>query len=290
MFDAACERIRQLAREHDLPLPDALRPDAALPHTKMYHVNLSVFRSAVDSWAIQQLFPIVPIHRLGEEPTVPAMLADLTCDSDGKVDKFINPKGGDPLPALPLHPLRRGEKYFLALFLTGVYQEVMGSVHNMFGSLNTVVVGRRPGAPTAVDLQAAGGEGAPAASSGSTATSSATSPSSCSLCSMTGVEADSMAPAGAVEAPLPAVSDASSADPLNSLAGAEGYSVHAVVHGETIGEVLSRANHSARDMLASVGAAVAAAVGRGDMAPATADRLVTAYTERMAGYTYMSAP
>lgn len=60
----------------------------------MYHVNMSVFRSAVDSWAIQQLFPIMPIHRLNEEPTVEATLADLTCDSDGKIDRFINPKVG----------------------------------------------------------------------------------------------------------------------------------------------------------------------------------------------------
>lgn len=130
MWDATCDRIREVAIENELPLPDALRPDA-VPHTKSYHVNLSIFRSAVDTWAIQQVFPIMPIHRLGEEPTVAATLADLTCDSDGKIDRFINPKGGDALPALALHEVRLGEPYYLAMFLTGVYQEIMGGVHNM---------------------------------------------------------------------------------------------------------------------------------------------------------------
>jgi arginine decarboxylase len=82
-----------------------------------------VFRSAVDTWAIKQLFPIMPIHRLEEEPLVRATLADLTCDSDGKIDCFIDPEGGpEGSPSLPLHELRPGEPYLLGLFLSGVYQ------------------------------------------------------------------------------------------------------------------------------------------------------------------------
>ena len=133
MFDAACERIRALAREHALPLPDALTPAAGggAPSSRPYHVNLSVFRSAVDAWGIHQVFPILPITRLAEEPRVRATLGDVTCDSDGRIDHFINPCGGPALPALPLHELRAGERYVLALCLGGVYQEVMGSVHNI---------------------------------------------------------------------------------------------------------------------------------------------------------------
>ncbi len=88
----------------------------------------------------------MPIHRLDEEPTVNATLADITCDSDGKIDKFINPEGGEPVPVLRLHPLRQKQPYYLAMFLTGVYQEVLGSVHNMLGSTNCAVIrsGSRP--------------------------------------------------------------------------------------------------------------------------------------------------
>ncbi|GAB4817650.1 hypothetical protein N2152v2_004696 [Parachlorella kessleri] len=148
MYDATCQKIRETAETYKLAVPESLRPTTLPGPKNMYHINLSVFRSAVDSWGIQQAFPIMPIHRLGEEPNVLATLADLTCDSDGKLDRFINPKGGEPLPALPLHDVRAGETYYLAMFLTGVYQEVMGSMHNMFGSLNTVVV--KAGEPQAV--------------------------------------------------------------------------------------------------------------------------------------------
>ncbi|KAI8463251.1 MAG: arginine decarboxylase [Monoraphidium minutum] len=131
MYDATCQRISEVAEENGLPVPDALRPTSIPGPKQLYHVNLSVFRSTVDVWGISQVFPIMPVHRLEEEPTVMATLADLTCDSDGKIDKFINPEGGDPMPALPLHEVQEGEKYYLAMFMTGVYQEVMGSLHNM---------------------------------------------------------------------------------------------------------------------------------------------------------------
>ncbi|EIE21904.1 arginine decarboxylase [Coccomyxa subellipsoidea C-169] len=140
LFDATCNRILLLAAAAKLPLPEALQPSTR-PHSATYHVNLSIFRSAPDTWAIEQVFPILPIHRLDEEPTVAATLADLTCDSDGKIDRFISPVGGsEAAPVLPLHELRSGESYLLAMFLTGVYQEVMGSAHNMFGSTHCVVV------------------------------------------------------------------------------------------------------------------------------------------------------
>lgn len=117
--------------------------------TKQVHINLSVFRSAVDSWAIGQLFPILPLSRLDENPTERVVLADLTCDSDGKLDAFINPQGGPALKALPVHsdygrPSSASASgptpYRLAMFLTGVYQETMGSPHNLYGSLNSVTV------------------------------------------------------------------------------------------------------------------------------------------------------
>jgi arginine decarboxylase len=92
-----------------------------------------VFRSAPDSWAIGQLFPIVPIHRLNEVPGELATLVDLTCDSDGKIDRFVDIK--DVKDVLELHPYRH-EPYYLAMFLVGAYQEVMGSYHNLFGQPN----------------------------------------------------------------------------------------------------------------------------------------------------------
>src|SRR5204862_4694917 len=99
-----------------------------------YLCNFSVFRSAPDSWAIGQLFPVMPIHRLNEHPSDFATLVDVTCDSDGKVDRFVDLK--DVKEVLELHPFRRDEPYYLALFLVGAYQEVMGSYHNLFGQTN----------------------------------------------------------------------------------------------------------------------------------------------------------
>ena len=99
-----------------------------------YLCNFSLFRSAPDSWAIKQLFPIVPIHRLNEIPTDIATLVDVTCDSDGKIDRFVDLK--DVKETLELHKWKEGEDYYLGIFLTGAYQEVMGNFHNLFGNPN----------------------------------------------------------------------------------------------------------------------------------------------------------
>ena len=101
-----------------------------------YFCNFSVFQSLPDSWAIDQLFPIIPIHRLNEEPTKRATLQDVTCDSDGKIDRFVGPKEG--APSLEVHEPRDGEPYMLGVFLTGAYQEILGDLHNLFGDTNAV--------------------------------------------------------------------------------------------------------------------------------------------------------
>jgi arginine decarboxylase len=114
----------------------------------IYFSNFSLFQSLIDAWAIEQIFPVMPIHRLDEAPTRRAVLADITCDSDGKLDRF--PGAGEPETTLPLHPLRRGdsrggpagdlEPYYLAVFLTGAYQETLGDLHNLFGDTHAAHV------------------------------------------------------------------------------------------------------------------------------------------------------
>ena len=113
LYDSVCQQVLafgpQLPKELKLSLPT------------IYNVNLSVFRSAPDAWAINQIFPVMPLQRLHEKPIVQATLADLTCDSDGRIDRFVG-ASGDITKMLPLHALRKGEPYFLGLFLGGVYQ------------------------------------------------------------------------------------------------------------------------------------------------------------------------
>jgi arginine decarboxylase len=103
-----------------------------------YFCNFSLFQSLPDSWAIDQLFPIMPIHRLIEEPVRRGTLQDVTCDSDGKIDRFVGDKNGRP--SLELHEFRDGEDYILGIFLTGAYQEILGDLHNLFGDTNAVHV------------------------------------------------------------------------------------------------------------------------------------------------------
>lgn len=105
----------------------------------IYYGNFSVFQSLPDIWAIDQLFPIMPIHRLDEAPTRQAVIADITCDCDGKIDRFIDPWEGSR-QSLPLHALRDGEEYYLGVFLVGAYQETLGDLHNLFGDTNVVSV------------------------------------------------------------------------------------------------------------------------------------------------------
>jgi arginine decarboxylase len=101
-----------------------------------YFCNFSLFQSLPDSWAIDQLFPIMPIHRLDEEPARRGTLQDVTCDSDGKIDRFVGDKAGRP--SLELHDIRDDEDYMLGIFLTGAYQEILGDLHNLFGDTNAV--------------------------------------------------------------------------------------------------------------------------------------------------------
>lgn len=107
-----------------------------------YFCNFSLFQSLPDSWAIDQLFPIVPIHRLDEAPMRRGTLQDVTCDSDGKIDRFVGDKGGSP--SLELHGFRDGEPYMLGVFLTGAYQEILGDLHNLFGDTNAVHIRLSP--------------------------------------------------------------------------------------------------------------------------------------------------
>jgi arginine decarboxylase len=171
LYWACCQKILELVRTQDY-VPDDLE-DLEKNMASIYYVNLSVFQSVPDSWAIDQLFPILPIHRLNEEPTRRGILADLTCDSDGKIARFIDLR--DIKSVLELHPLREvrsqpenslpsqeqgqlssptpktpisspqsHEPYYLGLFLAGAYQEIMGNLHNLFGDTNTVHIQMTP--------------------------------------------------------------------------------------------------------------------------------------------------
>ena len=104
----------------------------------IYYCNFSVFQSLPDSWAIDQLFPVMPIHRLNEFPERQGILSDLTCDSDGRISHFIDPQGLKT--TLELHPLKEGEEYYLGTFLVGAYQETLGDLHNLLGDTNVVSV------------------------------------------------------------------------------------------------------------------------------------------------------
>jgi arginine decarboxylase len=130
-----CRRIQRLARELDY-FPEELEGlDGMMSDT--YFCNFSLFQSMPDSWAVKQLFPIMPIHRLNEQPTRHAVLGDISCDSDGKVDQFIDRR--DVKKTLPLHAFN-GQPYFLGAFLVGAYQEILGDLHNLFGDTNAVHV------------------------------------------------------------------------------------------------------------------------------------------------------
>ncbi len=139
IYWALVHKIARLAKENG-EMPEELeRLEKNLADT--YFCNFSVFQSLPDSWAIDHLFPIMPIHRLEEEPSRRAVLADITCDSDGKIDHFIDRR--DVKDMLELHPLR-GDDYVLGIFLVGAYQEILGDLHNLFGDTNDVVVSVGP--------------------------------------------------------------------------------------------------------------------------------------------------
>lgn len=135
LFWSCCERIHRVARE--LPFVPEDLEDMEKTLSDTYFVNLSVFQSAPDHWAVKQLFPIMPIHRLREKPTRRGILADLTCDSDGKIDQFIDTH--DVKDVLELHPWAGG-RYYIGMFLLGAYQEILGDLHNLFGDTHAVHV------------------------------------------------------------------------------------------------------------------------------------------------------
>ncbi|HEV2228958.1 MAG TPA: biosynthetic arginine decarboxylase [Steroidobacteraceae bacterium] len=136
LYWATCAKIRDQCRKLER-LPEEL-DDLESILSDTYFCNFSVFQSLPDSWAIDQLFPILPIHRLDERPTRTAVLADITCDSDGKIDHFVSLR--DVKRTLELHELKSGEKYYLAAFLVGAYQETLGDLHNLFGDTHVVHV------------------------------------------------------------------------------------------------------------------------------------------------------
>ncbi|MBV9913677.1 MAG: biosynthetic arginine decarboxylase [Sinobacteraceae bacterium] len=136
LYWATFARIRDACRRLER-LPEELE-DLETILSDTYFCNFSVFQSLPDSWAIDQLFPIMPIHRLGERPTRTAVLADITCDSDGRIDHFVSLR--DVKRTLELHELQPGEKYYLAAFLVGAYQETLGDLHNLFGDTHVVHV------------------------------------------------------------------------------------------------------------------------------------------------------
>jgi arginine decarboxylase len=136
LYWATCARIRDYCRKLQ-DVPEELS-DLQIILSDTYFCNFSVFQSLPDSWAIDQLFPIMPVHRLNERPTRTAVLADITCDSDGKIDHFVSLR--EVKRTLEVHELVPGEKYYLAAFLVGAYQETLGDLHNLFGDTHVVHV------------------------------------------------------------------------------------------------------------------------------------------------------
>ncbi len=136
-------RISKLIADLD-EIPEDLR-ELSSTLVDYYYGNFSLFQSLPDSWAIDQLFPVMPIHRLEERPRHRAVLADITCDCDGKIDRFIDKE--DVAKVLPLHDLKADEPYYVAIFLVGAYQETLGDLHNLLGDTNVVGVHLENGKP-----------------------------------------------------------------------------------------------------------------------------------------------
>ena len=146
LFWSICHKILRIAKEAG-DLPEELE---TLEHnlSDTYFCNFSVFQSLPDSWAIDQLFPVMPIHRLTERPTRRAVLADITCDSDGKIEKFIDKR--EVKDDLLVHALNDDE-YYLGIFIVGAFQEILGDLHNLFGDTNTIQVSLAPGGGYLID-------------------------------------------------------------------------------------------------------------------------------------------
>ncbi len=128
--------VNSIMRRLDAKEVERLMPELKRQMADRYFCNFSVFQSLPDAWAINQVFPVMPIHRLNEEPTQQAILVDITCDSDGTLQNFPLENGNSK--TLPLHPEHPGERYLLGIFLTGAYQEILGDLHNLFGDTHAV--------------------------------------------------------------------------------------------------------------------------------------------------------
>ena len=136
LFWATLTKLQKIAQTMSEVPEDLQNLDEQLSDT--YFCNFSLFQSIPDSWAIKQLFPVMPIHRLDEKPANHAVLGDITCDSDGKLDRFVDRR--DVKKTLPLHSLVNGDSYYLGVFLVGAYQEILGDLHNLFGDTHAVHV------------------------------------------------------------------------------------------------------------------------------------------------------
>lgn len=134
LFWSVARDVHDITRSMKHP-PEELRKVARMLPEK-YFCNFSLFQSLPDSWAIDQMFPIMPISRLDEKPTHKATLQDITCDSDGKISRFVSPQGVSD--SLPVHTIKQGDHYYLGVFLVGAYQEILGDLHNLFGDTNAV--------------------------------------------------------------------------------------------------------------------------------------------------------
>lgn len=141
MYWSVCREVYTLTKSMK-HIPEELRSISKLLADK-YFCNFSLFQSLPDTWAIDQLFPVVPLQRLDERPTRQATLQDVTCDSDGKISNFVT--GGHTSSTLPVHPLKKGDSYYLGIFLIGAYQEILGDMHNLFGDTNAVHVSMKDG-------------------------------------------------------------------------------------------------------------------------------------------------
>ena len=136
LFWSVARDVNDMTRSMKHPPEELRKVSKMLP--EKYFCNFSLFQSLPDSWAIDQMFPIMPICRLDEKPSKLATLQDITCDSDGKITHFVSPHGTSN--GLPVHGLRQNEPYYIGVFLVGAYQEILGDMHNLFGDTNAVHV------------------------------------------------------------------------------------------------------------------------------------------------------
>lgn len=134
LFWSVAREVAQIIKSMKHPAEELRKVAKMLP--EKYFCNFSLFQSLPDTWAIDQMFPIMPIQRLDEKPTSVCTIQDITCDSDGKITNFVSPQG--VATGLPVHPLKPGEPYYIGVFLVGAYQEILGDLHNLFGDTNAV--------------------------------------------------------------------------------------------------------------------------------------------------------